>query len=269
MTDEPSTPVETTVSENSSETPAPHFPYLQVNFKSEGDKLLLLLPPQQEDETFQTASASTWNEIWQQFRQRLQGGDRFWQPNTDVHLYTRDRLLDVPQLQAIATALSQQQLYIRKVYTNRRQTAVAAASAGYSVEQQTPPGNLTTTPQGNLPPLDDPLYLQTTVRSGVEIRHRGSVILLGDVNPGGSIVAAGDILVWGRLRGVAHAGLEGNTKCRIMALKMEPTQIRIADFVARAPENSPAQLVPEVAYITNGGIRLAQAGDFGKALGSK
>ncbi len=262
MTDESSTPVQSSVSENSSETPSPTFPYLQVSLKSEGDKLLLLLPPQQEDEALKSASTATWNEIWQQFRQRLQGGDRFWQPNTDVHLWSRDRLLDVHQLQAIATALSQQQLYIRKVFTSRRQTAVAAASAGYSVEQQSPPGNLAAVAKGSSHPLDDALYLQTTVRSGVEIRHRGSVILLGDVNPGGSIVAAGDILVWGRLRGVAHAGLEGNIQCRIMALKMEPTQIRIADFVARAPANSPAQLFPEVAYITNGGIRIAQVTRF-------
>lgn len=262
MADESSTPVEPTVSENSSENSSPTFPYLQVSFKSDGEKLLLLLPPQQEDETLKAASASTWNEIWQQFRQRLQGGSRFWRPNTDVHLYARDRLLDVPQLQAIATALSQQQLYIRKVYTSRRQTAVAAASAGYSVEQQSPPGNLAAVAKGSSHPLDEALYLQTTVRSGVEIRHRGSAIVLGDVNPGGAIVAAGDILVWGRLRGVAHAGFEGNTQCRIMALKMEPTQIRIADFVARAPENSPAQLFPEVAYITEGGIRIAQVTRF-------
>jgi septum site-determining protein MinC len=104
-----------------------------------------------------------------------------------------------------------------------------------------------------------------TVRSGVEIRHSGTVVVLGDLNPGGSVVANGDILVWGRLRGVAHAGASGNSKCLIMALQMEPTQLRIADFVARAPTNVPSQVYPEIAYVTPEGIRITKAADFSKS----
>ncbi|PLZ37043.1 septation ring formation regulator EzrA, partial [Fischerella thermalis WC542] len=94
--------------------------------------------------------------------------------------------------------------------------------------------------------------------------HPGSVIILGDVNPGGIVVADGDILVWGRLRGVAHAGARGNRECLIMALQMEPTQLRIADAVARAPEKLPMQFYPEVAYVTHQGIRIGRASDFSK-----
>jgi septum site-determining protein MinC len=98
----------------------------------------------------------------------------------------------------------------------------------------------------------------------VEIRHPGTVVILGEVNPGGIVVAAGDILVWGRLRGFAHAGAFGNSECLIMALQMEPTQLRIADYVARSPETPPAQFYPEVAYVTPEGIRIALAADFAK-----
>jgi septum site-determining protein MinC len=80
---------------------------------------------------------------------------------------------------------------------------------------------------------------------------------LGDVNPGGSVVAAGDILVWGRLRGIAHAGAKGNSNCRIMALEMQPTQLRIAGYVARAPQKQLTHYVPEVAYVTQSGIRIS------------
>ncbi|HEY9897169.1 MAG TPA: septum site-determining protein MinC, partial [Candidatus Sericytochromatia bacterium] len=77
------------------------------------------------------------------------------------------------------------------------------------------------------------------------------------------VVADGDILVWGRLRGVAHAGARGNNRCLIMAMQMEPTQLRIADFVARPPETPPAQYYPEVAYVTpERTIRIARAVDF-------
>lgn len=212
------------------------------------------------------ATADTWSDLWLQLKQRLQGGDRFWQPNTAVHLVVTDRLLDGRQLQAIADALSEVQLQLQRVYTSRRQTAVAAATAGYCVEQHAPVATInqpTVTPTPT--PLAEPLYIQMTVRSGVEIRHAGTVIVFGDLNPGGIVVAEGDILVWGRLRGVAHAGAGGNSKCLIMALQMEPTQLRIADSVARAPKNSPSQFYPEIAHVTPEGIRITKAADFSKS----
>lgn len=257
MTSDSAVPVPvTTISQNSVDGNR----NLQVRFKSEGGRLLLLLPP----ETEASSVSTTWTDVWQQLKHRLNAGDRFWQPQTAVHLIARDRLLDGRQLQAIGDALTEAQLQLKRVYTSRRQTAVAAATAGYSVEQQSPVAHLNqpTTESGN--PLAEPLYLQTTVRSGIEIRHPGTVVVLGDVNPGSAIVAEGDIVVWGCLRGVAHAGASGNGKCLIMALKMEPTQIRIAEFVARAPETPPSQYQPEVAYVTPDGIRIAIAADFSR-----
>lgn len=229
----------------------------QVRLKGEAGRLLLLLPPEGEG-----SLAIAWPDLWQQFKHRLNATDRFWQPNTPVHLIGRDRLLDTRQLQAIADALTDAQLQLKRVYTSRRQTAVAAATAGFSVEQQLSVGHLTQAEAGQAPV--EPLYIETTVRSGVEIRHPGTVIVLGDVNPGSSIIADGDVLVWGALRGVAQAGAAGNTRCLIMALRMEPTQIRIADSVARAPETPPDQYSPEVAYVTTDGIRIAKAVEFSK-----
>lgn len=236
---------------------------LQVRFKTEGGHLLITLPPESQTTDASTPIGLTWSEIWQQFKQQLSAKERFWQPNTVVHLMAKDRLLDTRQLQAIADALAEVQLQLKRVYTSRRQTAVAAATAGYSVEQQSAVAHLNQTGGEMGQALEEPLYLQMTLRSGTEIRHSGTVVVLGDLNPGSSVVAEGDILVWGRLRGVAHAGYKGNARCLIMALQMEPTQIRIADFVARAPENPPAQFYPEVAYVApQGNIRIAKAADF-------
>jgi septum site-determining protein MinC len=231
----------------------------QVRFKSEGGRLLLLLPPDSEAQ-----AAPTWNELLQHLKQRLNAGDRFWKEGTSIHLIARDRLLDARQLQAIADALSDANLHLKRVYTSRRQTAVAAATIGYSVEQLSPVTPLSQSSTESSNPLADPLYIQTTVRSGIEIRHPGSVVVLGDVNPGGSIVADGDVLVWGNLRGLAQAGANGNQQCLIMALRMEPTQIRIAGYVARAPESTPDQYHPEIAYVAPEGIRIARATDFPK-----
>ncbi len=232
---------------------------LQILFKREDGKLLLILPRESQ---IPTAEVSL-SEIWQQLKLRLNAGDRLQSSQTPVHLVAGNRLLDVRHLQELAEILGEHQIQLKSVSTSRRQTAIAAATAGYSVEQ-VEIDSLLSQPQSTTTSLADALYLEMTVRSGVEIRHPGSVIILGDVNPGGNLVADGDILVWGRLRGIAHAGAGGNRHCLIMALQMEPTQLRIADAVARAPEKSLTQFYPEVAYIAPEGIRIAKTNDFSR-----
>jgi septum site-determining protein MinC len=232
-------------------------PKLQIRLKNEDGVVKLILPTEAE-----TPASASWNDLWEQLQQRLQAGKRFWQPLTAVHLIANDRLLDARQLQGIDDALSDVSLQLQLVATSRRQTAVAAATAGYCVTQQSaiapllPNSTVAASPQ-----IVEPIYLQMTVRSGMDIRHEGTVIIMGDVNPGGEIFAAGDIIVWGRLRGIAHAGYPNNPQCLIMALQMEPTQLRIADRVARAPETPPPQFEPEIAYVTPQGIRIARALD--------
>jgi septum site-determining protein MinC len=242
---------------DSSVTPAAQ-PKLQIRLKNEDGVVKLILPTEAE-----TPKSANWSDLWEQLQQRLQGGKRFWQPLAGVHLIAQDRLLDARQLQSIAEALGDVSLQLQLVETSRRQTAVAAATAGYSITQPSTIAPLTP-PQVESPTtiLAEPMYLQITVRSGMDIRHEGSIIIMGDVNPGGEIYAAGDIIVWGRLRGIAHAGYPNNPQCLIMALQMEPTQLRIADRVARSPETPPPQFEPEIAYITPQGIRIARAIDL-------
>jgi septum site-determining protein MinC len=223
-----------------------------IHLRSEEGGIKLLLPTMAE-----TPAGTSWVEIWEQLQQRLKGAKRFWQPLTPVKLYAQDRLLDARQLQIIADALGAVQLRLQIIHTSRRQTAVAAATAGYSVQQQEP-DQLTATK----PALAEPLYLQMTIRSGVEIRHPGTVVIMGDVNPGGEVIAAGDIVIWGRLRGIAHAGSQGNNSCLIMALQMDATQLRIANHVARSPERHPSQPEPEVAYVVPEGIRITRSSDL-------
>ncbi|GAA5532436.1 septum site-determining protein MinC [Deinococcus aluminii] len=76
------------------------------------------------------------------------------------------------------------------------------------------------------------------VRAGFRGDYRGSVVILGDVNPGAEIVAGGDVIVMGALRGVVHAGYGGNADAIVWARPIASAQIRIGDAVARAPEGS-------------------------------
>ena len=234
----------------------------QVQIKNEGDRLLLILPTEAE-----TSPDLPWSEIWQDLKNLLQRREHSWHPKTSVCLIAKDRLLDTRQLQMVAETLTEVELKLTTVNTQRRQTAVAAATVGYSVEQNNNTNLLSLkVPQESEPTelLAEPLYIQNTVRSGVEIRHAGTIIICGDLNPGGVVIAAGDIFVWGRLRGVAHGGARGNHKSRIMALQMEFTQLRIANTVARPPQKLPHSFQPEVAFVSGTGISLARANDFSK-----
>jgi septum site-determining protein MinC len=98
------------------------------------------------------------------------------------------------------------------------------------------------------------LVVHRTLRSGQSLRHPGSIAVIGDVNPGAEILAGGDIVVWGRLRGVVHAGAMGDATAVVCALDLVPTQLRIADHISRSPEDKRKRAIPEVARVREGQI---------------
>lgn len=79
-------------------------------------------------------------------------------------------------------------------------------------------------------------FVQNSIRSGQKEEYAGSIVVCGDVNPGAEVIAAGNIMVLGNLRGVAHAGANGNKKAIISANCIEVTQIRIANLVKEVSE---------------------------------
>jgi septum site-determining protein MinC len=101
------------------------------------------------------------------------------------------------------------------------------------------------------------LFLNRTLRSGTRIEFAGQVVVFGDVNPGAEVVAEGSVIIWGRLRGMVHAGSKGNKKAIIGALDLSPTQLRIAEEVAAAlnPQQNPR---PEVVRINSDGKLQAE-----------
>jgi len=113
------------------------------------------------------------------------------------------------------------------------------------------------------------LYHAATLRGGQVLHHTGNIVVVGDVNPGAELVATGDILVFGRLAGIAHAGAGGDETARIYALELAATQLRIAAFIGA--EEAPAdggRREPEVAVAQGGRIvilSLERAGDVPQA----
>jgi len=101
------------------------------------------------------------------------------------------------------------------------------------------------------------LFLSRTLRSGTRIEFAGHVVMLGDVNPGAEIIADGNVIIWGRLRGMVHAGAKGNRNAVICALDLSPTQLRIAEEVSAIlkPQETPR---PEIARINKDGKLQAE-----------
>jgi len=104
-------------------------------------------------------------------------------------------------------------------------------------------------------PGADTLMIRRSLRSGQSISFDGNIVIMGDVNPGSEVCASGDIVVFGCLRGVAYAGANGKQDARVVALRLMPTQLRIADRIARSPDGEvQAPLSPEAAFLRDGAI---------------
>lgn len=93
------------------------------------------------------------------------------------------------------------------------------------------------------------------LRSGQKFFTRGNIVILGDINPGAEIIAGGNILVMGALRGMAHAGAMGDEDSVIAAFRLNPTQLRIANHITRAPDGERFEVSsPELARIRAGKV---------------
>jgi septum site-determining protein MinC len=84
--------------------------------------------------------------------------------------------------------------------------------------------------------ISETKFIQSSLRSGKREEYPGSIVVCGDVNAGAELIAGGNILILGSLRGLAHAGANGNTMAFISANNIDPTQIRIANLVREVGE---------------------------------
>jgi septum site-determining protein MinC len=105
----------------------------------------------------------------------------------------------------------------------------------------------------HIPHADAGMMIKRTLRSGANISHNGHVTIIGDVNPGAQIIAGGNVVVWGRLRGMVHAGAEGDEAAMVCAIDLSPTQLRIASHIA-VPPTEREQTGPEIASVREGQV---------------
>ena len=207
-----------------------------------------------------------------------------WSESGDLVAEVRDALLLEPDLHGALTLFSglwplrpgdyrrlldlldKTELSLGTVCCLEEGARVAAASLGLEVERPAKGWDsanaLMAATAADSPPLPSFSIHQGTVRSGDHRHASGSLLVLGDVNPGAQISAVGHVLVWGRLRGIAHAGRSGDRTARIVALHLHPLQLRIADQVARGPAEAPPPGLAEKAHLVSGRIQIDPADPF-------
>lgn len=115
---------------------------------------------------------------------------------------------------------------------------------------------------------NEALLIKTHCRSGEVIRYPGDVVVMADVNPGSEIIADGDILVFGSLRGFAHAGANGDIQATIVAQNFETPRLQIGPYVGVDPKpnkrSKSKSSNPRIAYVRRRSVYVAPyTGRFG------
>ncbi|GIV74564.1 MULTISPECIES: septum site-determining protein MinC [Caldilinea] len=187
----------------------------------------------------------TWNQVTAALAERLESSGGFFR-KSNVALDLGSRPVTEGELKEIAQMLAAQEMSVGVVRTRSERTFQAALAVGLAVALESSNGApdaaaMPATAHSHERETDAKGYFvyKGYLRSGHRLRRREHIIVIGDINPGAEVISDGDVLVWGRLRGVVHAGAGGDRRALVAALDLEPTQLRIADVLKIAPDPKP------------------------------
>ncbi len=184
----------------------------------------------------------SWPEILGVLTKRLEQSAGFFRDGS-VALDVGARPVVEDELRQFAAVLTQFEMKLGVVRTSSERTFQAALATGMTATLESPEGAPVATAAPAATNTDAASYFvyRGYLRSGHRLRRKENVLVIGDINPGAEVFSEGDILVWGRLRGVVHAGVGGNRRAIVAALDLEPTQLRIADVTTIGPDPKPGQ----------------------------
>lgn len=165
-----------------------------------------------------------------------------------------DLALRAAELGQLRNEISERGLTLWAVISNSPITTQTAQTFGLATRITKPQPELTAARlETTLQDGETAILFRRTLRSGFKAKSPGHVIVIGDVNPGAEVIAGGNIIVWGRGRGMLHAGADGNTQAVICALDLSPTQLRIAGQIFVAPTRR-GKAQPEMARLQDGNV---------------
>jgi len=195
-----------------------------------------------------------WEERLARLAHRLEAGATFFRGGRAA-LDVGARPLDSEEIRRVQALFARYGVELWALLSTCDETVLAAVRAGLVPDLalgdrvQEP-----AEPVGEAGPAVGGLVVGRTLRSGQRIEHPGDVVIIGDVHAGAEVVAGRHVIVWGRLQGVVHAGAMGDAGAVVCALDLAPTQLRIAGYIARSPEEKRRRPVPEIARVRDGYI---------------
>lgn len=104
-------------------------------------------------------------------------------------------------------------------------------------------------------------YVRKTVKSGETVEYPYSVVIIGDVEEGASVIAGGNVTVMGNLFGTVHAGAGGNRSAVVIAMKLMPEKLLISDVSAVVKQSTVKRILggkPEIAYVARNAVKIEQ-----------
>jgi len=175
-----------------------------------------------------TLGAAPWDELSAALVEQIETRQSFFQ-GARLALDVGGQVFHVNELSDLRDMLSERGVTLWAVVSESPTTETTAQLLGLATRISKPrPTEVTREAVEEGPSA---LWIGRTLRSGTRIESHGNVTVLGDVNPGAEIVADGSIIVWGRARGLVHAGAHGDTSAVVCALDLSSAQVRIAEEV--------------------------------------
>jgi len=221
-----------------------HTQQAKVVFKGVGQDVHVILDP-----------GAPFGEIERELEEHLERSGKFF-AGAAVTLIVGARQLRDDHLQIIRQVLTTYDLTIAEIRASLADYPPVASPPLPSAPLYTPGAvaplltRREALPKEGELPRNNALFVKGPLRSGQRVYAEDHLVVFGDVNPGAELIAGGDIIVMGVLRGVAHAGVPDNIAAIIAALSLKPTQLRIGHFISRSPEFQDKQdSGPEIARV--------------------
>jgi len=195
----------------------------------------------------------SWEEVRAAFLEHIEQQAEFLH-GARLALDVGNHILKAVELSQLRDVISEHGLSLWAVLSNSPTTEQTAQTLGLATRLSKPrPEHLVHALDTTIQDGEPAILVQRTLRSGYSLQFPGSVVVLGDINPGAEVVASGNVIVWGRLRGMVHAGAEGDENAVVCALDLAPTQLRIAGHIAVTPQRR-GKPSPEIVRLQGGQV---------------
>jgi septum site-determining protein MinC len=199
-----------------------------------------------------TVGDGEWEQINKSLLSHIDAQSEFLK-GAKITLEVGNHILKAADLGRLRDQLSERGMNLRAVLSNSPTTERNAQALGLATKLSKPRPDRVTRRIDSSIQGDQAMLVQRTLRSGHSLKYAGHVVVIGDVNPGAEIIAGGNVVVWGRLRGTVHAGADGNIDAVVCALDLSPTQLRIADQISITPPQR-KRPKPEIARLEKGKV---------------